>query len=112
LLRLSRELLEEAKIDLGVRCFSKAASASYFSARMACELLLREIGEVIPRRDDKLANAIANKGLTEESELLSVLYVFRKRADYGEGVSEGEAREAVQLAERIISRIEEFLSGT
>jgi hypothetical protein len=59
----SRRLLEEAVRDLEISCYNKAASASYFAVRMLAEETLRQLGEHIPRRDDKLANAIKNKGL-------------------------------------------------
>jgi hypothetical protein len=32
------------------------------------------LGEHVPRRDDKLANAIENKGLNEMADILRMLY--------------------------------------
>jgi len=67
LLRHSKKLLEEAAKDLEIGCYNKAASASYFAVRKASETLLMILGEAVPRRDDKLANAIKYKGLTDIS---------------------------------------------
>jgi len=108
-LERSRRLLEEAAKDLEVECYDKAASASYFALRRASEVLLSMFGEGIPRRDDKLANAIENKGLVEVAETLRILYQYRKEADYGDGVSREEAeisirraKEALEIIERVI----------
>ncbi|MEZ0290677.1 MAG: HEPN domain-containing protein [Sulfolobales archaeon] len=105
----SKKLLEEAIKDLEVECYNKAASASYFALRRACEDLLLLLGERIPRRDDKLANAIRNKGLVEVAETLRVLYQLRKIADYGDGVSREEAYMSVEKAKRAIEIIEELI---
>ncbi len=109
-LRHSEKLLEEAAKDLEIGCYNKAASASYFAVRKASETLLRILGEIIPRRDDKLANAIKYKGLTEVSEILRILYQARKEADYGEGVTEEEARASVEMARKAIEIIKRFIS--
>jgi uncharacterized protein (UPF0332 family) len=109
-LKRSKEILKEAEKDLEIGCFNKATSASYFSSRMAAETFLKSFNEQIPRRDDKLANSIGNKGLKIEAELLSLLYILRKRADYGEGVSEEEAKNAVEIAKKIVHKIEKILS--
>jgi len=95
-------------IEIG--CYNKAASASYFAVRKASETLLRILGEAVPRRDDKLANAIKYKGLTEVSEILKILYQARKEADYGEGVTEEEARASVKMAKKAIEALERFIS--
>jgi len=108
----SKELLRQAIKDLEVGCYDKAVSAAYFAVRKATEDLLKKLGEYIPRRDDKLANAIENKGLTEVAEILRTLYIYRKDADYGEGVSEEIAVRCVRDAEKaldIITKIIEVL---
>jgi len=76
----SRRLLEEAIRDLEISCYNKAASASYFAVRMLAEEILKQLGEHIPRRDDKLANAIKSKGLRGEATAMVILYLSgRKR---------------------------------
>jgi HEPN domain-containing protein len=85
----SRRLLEEAIKDLKMSCYNKAASASYFAVRMLAEETLRQLGEHIPRRDDKLANAIKNKGLKREATATVILYAIRKKADHEAGVEKG-----------------------
>jgi uncharacterized protein (UPF0332 family) len=66
----SRRLLEEAAKDLKIGCYNKTESASYFALKRAIEALLEVLGEHIPRRDDKLADAIKYKGLVEVLEIL------------------------------------------
>ena len=110
LLRHSKKLLEEAAKDLEIGCYNKAASASYFAVSKASETLLRILGEAVPRRYDKLANAIKYKGLADVSEILKILYQARKEADYGEGVTEEEARASVEMAKKAIEVIEIFIS--
>jgi hypothetical protein len=57
---------------------------------------LRQLGEQIPRRDDKLANAIKNKGLKREATATVILYAIRKKADYEAGVTrEGASSKAL-----------------
>ncbi|MEM1610849.1 MAG: HEPN domain-containing protein [Sulfolobales archaeon] len=99
-LRHSKKLLEEAYKDLEIGCYNKAASASYFALRKASEALLKALGEAIPRRDDKLTNAIKNKGLIDVAETLRYIYEIRKVADYGEGVSEEEAPHVLRELEK------------
>jgi hypothetical protein len=57
--------------------------------RMLAEEILRQLGEHIPRRDDKLANAIKSKGLRKEATAMVILYAIRKKADYEAGVTGG-----------------------
>jgi len=91
----SKKLLEEAIKDLDIMCYNKAASASYFAIRMIAEEILRALGEKIPKRDDKLANAIKNKGLIREAITMASLYALRKKADYEAGISKEEAELAL-----------------
>jgi uncharacterized protein (UPF0332 family) len=67
------------------------------------------LGEHIPRRDDKLANAIENKGLTEVAVILRILYSYRKDADYGEGVTEEIALRCVRDAEKALNMIAKMI---
>ena len=103
--------MEEAIKDLEVMCYNKAASASYFAVRMLAEEILRALGENIPRRDDKLANAIRNKGLVREATAMATLYSLRKKADYEARVGGGEAELAVKLSIEVCRSLEEFLNG-
>ena len=91
-------------------CYNKAASASYFAVRMLAEEILRVLGESIPRRDDKLANAIKNKGLVREAAAMAILYSLRKKADYEATVGREEAELAVKLAIEVYRSLEEFLN--
>jgi HEPN domain-containing protein len=105
----SRRLLEEAIRDLEISCYNKAASASYFAVRMLAEEILKQLGEHIPRRDDKLANAIKNKGLRWEATAMVILYAFRKKADYEAGVTREEAELAVKLSMEVHKLLERYL---
>ncbi|GAY26361.1 HEPN domain-containing protein [Desulfurococcaceae archaeon AG1] len=105
----SKRLLEEAYKDLEIECYNKATSASYFALRKACETLLTVLGEKVPRRDDKLANAIKNKGLEHIAKNLITMYVYRKAADYGEGVSREVAIECYRLAREGVGEVESLI---
>lgn len=76
--------------------------------RKAPEILLKALGEAIPRRDDKLANVVKNKGLLEVAESLRYRYEIRIVADYREGVSGEEARSCVERAGKAIEVIEKL----
>jgi len=106
----SKKLLEEAIKDLDIMCYNKAASASYFAIRMIAEEILRALGEKIPKRDDKLANAIKNKGLIREAIAMASLYALRKKADYEAGISKEEAELAVSLSIQTYRSLEEYLN--
>jgi uncharacterized protein (UPF0332 family) len=107
----SRELLRQAIKDLEVGCYDKAVSAAYFAVRRAAEDLLMRLGEHIPRRDDKLANAIENKGLVEVANILRMLYSYRKDADYGEGVTGEIAVRCVRDAEKALNTLLRIVEG-
>jgi HEPN domain-containing protein len=85
----SRRLLEEAIRDLEISCYNKATSASYFAVRMLAEETLRQLDEHIPRRGDKLANAIKIKVLGGEATAMVILYALGKKADHEAGVEKG-----------------------
>ena len=106
----SKKLLEEAIKDLDIMCYNKAASASYFAIRMIAEEILRALGEKIPKRDDKLANAIKNKGLIREAIAMASLYALRKKADYEAGISKEEAELALSLSIQTYRSLEEYLN--
>jgi len=106
----SKKLLEEAIKDLDIMCYNKAASASYFAIRMIAEEILRALGEKIPKRDDKLANPIKNKGLIREAIAMASLYALRKKADYEAGISKEEAELAVSLSIQTYRSLEEYLN--
>jgi hypothetical protein len=89
-------------------CYNKAASASYFVVRMLAEEILRTLGEQIPRRDDKLANAIRNKGLVREAVAMATLYALRKKADYEAGITKEEAKLAVDLSIDVYRSLEKI----
>jgi HEPN domain-containing protein len=105
----SRRLLEEAIKDLEISCYNKATSASYFAVRMLAEEILRQLGEQIPRRDDKLANAIKSKGLRWEATAMVILYALRKKADYEAGVTREEAELAVKLSMEVHKYLKDTL---
>lgn len=77
--------------------------------RRACEDLLEKYGEKIPRRDDKPANSIENKGLRSIASTLRILYLYRKSADYGNGVSREIAEFCVSAARDALRDVEEIL---
>jgi len=106
----SKKLLEEAIKDLDIMCYNKAVSASYFAIRMIAEEILRALGEKIPKRDDKLANAIKNKGLIREAIAMASLYALRKKADYEAGISKEEAELSVSLSIQTYRSLEEYLN--
>jgi hypothetical protein len=91
-------------------CYNKAVSASYFAIRMIAEEILRALGEKIPKRDDKLANAIKNKGLIREAITMASLYALRKKADYEAGISKEEAELAVSLSIQTYRSLEEYFN--
>ncbi len=107
----SKELLRQAIKDLEVGCYDKAVSAAYFAVRKAAEDLLKKLNEHIPRRDDKLANAIENKGLAEIADILRILYSYRKDADYGEGVTEEIAMRCVKYAEKALNIMSKIIEN-
>ncbi|MGB9729935.1 MAG: HEPN domain-containing protein [Thermoprotei archaeon] len=103
-------LLKQAEDDYKNGYYDKAISAAYFSCRMASEYLLKKLNAPIPRRDDKLANAIGNIVRKEITNMLKRLYYYRIHADYSENPSPMEiAQESLNLATYIISSIEKFL---
>ncbi|MEM4970488.1 MAG: HEPN domain-containing protein [Sulfolobales archaeon] len=77
---------------------------------MLAEEILKVLGESIPRRDDKLANAIKNKGLVREAAAMAILYSLRKKADYEAMVGRDEAELAVKLSIEVCRSLEEFLN--
>ncbi|MGB9728689.1 MAG: HEPN domain-containing protein [Thermoprotei archaeon] len=98
-------LLIEANEDFKFKFYNKCVSAAYFASRMAVERYLRSLRIFIPRRDDKLANAIENLGFKNEASLLRILYELRKKADYtDENITENEATQALKMANLIIER--------
>ena len=107
--RKYRKLLEEAIKDLEVECYNKAASAAYFASRMLVEEILDALGERIPRRDDKLINAIRNKGYKKEAFYLETLYELRKRADYAASIDRNQAHKSVKLSKEVIESLEKYL---
>ncbi|MEM4969681.1 MAG: HEPN domain-containing protein [Sulfolobales archaeon] len=107
----SKKLLEQAIKDLEIGCYDKAVSAAYFAVRKAAEELLRSLGEHIPRRDDKLANAVENKGLAEIADTLRMLYSYRKDADYGNGVTREIAVICVESAKRALDILLDMIEG-
>jgi uncharacterized protein (UPF0332 family) len=102
-----RSLLNQAEEDLKVACYDKCISSSYFSCRMMVEIFLRSMGiGQLPRRDDKLANLLRNRGLREEADTLLFLYDMRKKADYGWSIAgKEEAEESLKAAKSLISSI-------
>ena len=93
-------LEKEAFDDISRKNYNKAASALYFSLHQLASKILRILSERIPRRDDKLANAIENKGLLKAATALRILYILRKKADYTEeDVSEREILEVLRVYE-------------
>ncbi|MBS7248330.1 MAG: hypothetical protein QXN15_04440 [Candidatus Jordarchaeales archaeon] len=77
-------MLNEAIRDLEAGCFNKATGGFYFAVRWFAERLLFRLGAPVPRRDDKLANAIENVGAIEPAEILRTLYDLRLKADYSD----------------------------
>ncbi len=108
--RLEKEAFDDLKRGNANKC----ASALYFSLhRLSCELLTL-LNERIPRRDDKLANAIENKGLLTAAMALRHLYALRKKADYSpESVTLPEIEETLELyrsaKEELLKKIKEVL---
>jgi len=104
-------LLKQAEYDYKNGYYDKAISAAYFSCRMASEYLLKKLNAPIPRRDDKLANAIGDIIRRKEiTNMLKRLYYYRIHADYSEDSSPVEiAQESLNLATYVISSIEKFL---
>ena len=100
-------LLAEAKKDLEAKCYNKAMSSAYFALRKCAERFLLSHGfRRVPRRDDKLANAIDNLGLVEVAKALRSLYALRVIADYGEqSISKEEAVNAVKIVENFIGKL-------
>jgi HEPN domain-containing protein len=105
----SRRLLEEAVRDLEISCYNKAASASYFAVRMLAEETLRQLDEHIPRRGDKLANAIKSKGLRRRGyshgNLICSWEESRPRS------RSGERELAVKLSMEVHKQLERYLEG-
>jgi len=94
-------LENEAKRDIEIKCYNKAASAFYFALRFLAETLLRKLQWSIPRRDDKLANSIETLGLKNAAKSLRFLYELRKKADYiEESVNKEEIAECVEVYEK------------
>jgi len=110
----SKRLEEEAFDDLKRGNTNKCASALYFSLhRLSCELLTL-LNEHIPRKDDKLANAVENKGLPKAAMALRCLYGLRKKADYSsESVTLSELKDILDLyrsaKNELLEKIEEVL---
>jgi uncharacterized protein (UPF0332 family) len=77
-------LLNEAEMDLQMKCFNKAVSASYFAVRRGIETLTKKLGSMRPRSGDKLINILKHLGKDELTEDALYLYNRRKDADYGE----------------------------
>ena len=104
-------LEEEALFDIRHGKYNKAASALYFALRYLAEEILRLLDERIPRRDDKLANAIHNKGLINASLALRLLYKLRIKADYEEtSVCEEEIIKIQQHYKRAKKEMMEYLN--
>ncbi len=72
--RLKR-LLEQANKDLEIGCYDKLLEE-------LVGVLLGRYDEKIPRRDDKPANSIENRGLKNIDEIPRILYLYRKIANY------------------------------
>ncbi len=103
-------MLSEAIKDLEAGCFNKAAGSFYFAVRWFAERLLFKLGAPIPRRDDKLANAIENIGVIEAAEILRTLYNLRLKADYSDlEATASEAVHAKDLALKAINELKQFL---
>ena len=104
-------LEEEALFDIEHGKYNKAASALYFALRYLAEKILRLLDEQIPRRDDKLANAISNKGLANASLALRILYKLRIKADYDKtSVCEEEIIEIQQHYRKAKKEMIEYLN--
>ncbi len=99
-------LLDEAERDLAAGCYNKAASAAYFAARMATELLVAARQGNVPRRDDKLANVLLHWGRKDLAAALLELYQYRVMADYGStSLDVGVASRAVDMARRLLGEL-------
>ncbi len=103
----SDELLREAIKDLEVGCYNKAASAAYFSVRLAAESVLRGLKT---KRDDKIANALervlsrklGRKKARDIRNAYMTLFEARKLADHRPiSLSKEEAETYVRMAERL-----------
>lgn len=81
-MKKSEVLLNEAKKDLQMGNYNKAASAIYFSVRKELVEVLEKMNLTVPRRDDKLRNILKSFGYLEEAEYFMQLYELRKKADY------------------------------
>ncbi len=102
-------LLNEAEIDLKLKCFNKSVSASYFAVRKEIEYLARKLGSTIPRRDDKLINILKHLGKDKLAEETLYLYERRKDADYGEAeIDERTAMICLDIAKRVIAEVREL----
>jgi len=106
------EILEdEALFDLKNGKYNKAASALYFSLRYLSEKILKLFGEQIPRRDDKLSNAILNKGFKEASIILRILYRTRIKADYSDiSVSKEEVLTNLKLFQKAKKELLDYIN--
>lgn len=105
-------LLKEAEEDLRYGCLNKAASATYFAARMAVEDMLSGLNTPILRRDDKLVHILLNLGHTKEAEALEELYILRKKADYDRSeITQNEAQRALTLALETTASIEKIIQN-
>jgi len=103
-------LFEEALKDLENKCFNKATGGFYFASRWFAEGLLVKLGGPIPRRDDKLANAIEDVGAAASAECLRTLYSLRLKADYSElSVTPEEAKHVKEIAEKALEELKGLL---
>ncbi len=104
------ELYGEAVEEIKHGYYNKSVSALYFSLRHLAERFLLKARAPIPRRDDKLANALDSMGLREVAIALRELYILRVKADYREeNVTREEAEEALKIyceARRVIEVFE------
>lgn len=103
-------MLNEAIRDLEAGCFNKAAGGFYFAVRWFAERLLFKLGAPVPRRDDKLANAIENVGAIEPAEVLRTLYDLRLKADYSDlEVTPSDVVRAKDLALKAVNELKQLL---
>ncbi len=101
-LEKAKALMDQAFKDLEMGCYDKAVSAAYFAVRMVASHLTRSRA----RRDDKVANALANFLGDEGKIKMMALYEMRKRADYREKfTSEGEAKIVLKEANDLFNLI-------
>ncbi|MCD6164206.1 MAG: HEPN domain-containing protein [Candidatus Odinarchaeota archaeon] len=104
------KLFEDAIFDFENKRYNKAVSSFYFAVRWYAELLLKKLRSPIPRRDDKLANAIENLGLIDVARTLRLTYNLRLKADYSDfNITFEEANQVKSIVENAISKLRSHL---